>query len=68
MGDLDWHLQFVCQFLKLEAPQADAVAVAATAISGDEQACGNLLSSRMRSLGLTPALTNTWAMLIGSGA
>ena len=28
--------------------------------------CGNLLSSRMQSLGLTPALTNTWAMLIGS--
>lgn len=28
--------------------------------------CGNLLSSRMQSLGLTPWLTNTWAMLIGS--
>ncbi len=27
---------------------------------------GNLLSSRMQSLGLTPWLTNTWAMLIGS--
>lgn len=31
-------------------------------------ACGNLLSSRMQSLGLglTPWLTNTWAMLIGA--
>lgn len=29
-------------------------------------ACGNLLSSRMQALGLTPWLTNTWAMLIGS--
>jgi drug/metabolite transporter (DMT)-like permease len=28
--------------------------------------CGNLLSSRMQTLGLTPWLTNTWAMLIGS--
>ena len=28
--------------------------------------CGNLLSSRMQSLGLTPWLTNTWAMMIGS--
>lgn len=28
--------------------------------------CGNLLSSRMQSLGLTPWLTNTWAMLIGA--
>ena len=28
--------------------------------------CGNLLSSQMQSLGLTPWLTNTWAMLIGS--
>lgn len=28
--------------------------------------CGNLLSSRMQALGLTPWLTNTWAMLIGS--
>jgi drug/metabolite transporter (DMT)-like permease len=28
--------------------------------------CGNLLSSRMQSLGLTPWLTNAWAMLIGS--
>ncbi|MES2325066.1 MAG: EamA family transporter [Pseudomonadota bacterium] len=27
---------------------------------------GNLLSSRMQSLGLTPWLTNSWAMLIGS--
>jgi len=27
---------------------------------------GNLLSSRMQELGLTPWLTNTWAMLIGS--
>jgi drug/metabolite transporter (DMT)-like permease len=27
---------------------------------------GNLLSSRMQALGLTPLLTNTWAMLIGS--
>jgi drug/metabolite transporter (DMT)-like permease len=27
---------------------------------------GNLLSSRMQALGLTPWLTNTWAMLIGS--
>jgi drug/metabolite transporter (DMT)-like permease len=27
---------------------------------------GNLLSSRMQSLGLTPWLTNTWAMLIGA--
>ncbi len=27
---------------------------------------GNLLSSRMQSLGLAPLLTNTWAMLIGS--
>ena len=29
-------------------------------------ACGNLLSSRMQALGLTPWLTNTWAMLIGA--
>jgi drug/metabolite transporter (DMT)-like permease len=28
--------------------------------------CGNLLSSRMQTLGLAPWLTNTWAMLIGS--
>jgi drug/metabolite transporter (DMT)-like permease len=28
--------------------------------------CGNLLSSRMQALGLTPWLTNTWAMLIGA--
>ena len=28
---------------------------------------GNLLSSRMQSLGLTPWLTNTWAMFIGAG-
>ncbi|MET3132592.1 drug/metabolite transporter (DMT)-like permease [Oxalobacteraceae bacterium GrIS 1.11] len=28
--------------------------------------CGNLLSSRMQALGLTPLLTNTWAMLIGA--
>lgn len=28
--------------------------------------CGNLLSSCMQSLGLTPWLTNTWAMLIGA--
>jgi drug/metabolite transporter (DMT)-like permease len=28
--------------------------------------CGNLLSSRMQGMGLTPWLTNTWAMLIGS--
>jgi drug/metabolite transporter (DMT)-like permease len=28
--------------------------------------CGNLLSSRMQTMGLTPSLTNTWAMLIGS--
>ncbi|MEC5161829.1 drug/metabolite transporter (DMT)-like permease [Janthinobacterium sp. CG_23.3] len=28
--------------------------------------CGNLLSSRMQTLGLTPWLTNTWAMLIGA--
>jgi drug/metabolite transporter (DMT)-like permease len=28
--------------------------------------CGNLLSSRMQSLGLTPWLTNFWAMLIGA--
>jgi drug/metabolite transporter (DMT)-like permease len=27
---------------------------------------GNLLSSRMQELGLTPLLTNTWAMLIGA--
>lgn len=27
---------------------------------------GNLLSSRMQALGLTPWLTNTWAMLIGA--
>jgi drug/metabolite transporter (DMT)-like permease len=27
---------------------------------------GNLLSSRMQGLGLTPLLTNTWAMLIGA--
>ena len=27
---------------------------------------GNLLSSRMQSLGLSPWMTNTWAMLIGS--
>ena len=27
---------------------------------------GNLLSSRMQALGLTPLLTNTWAILIGS--
>ena len=27
---------------------------------------GNLLSTRMQALGLTPLLTNTWAMLIGS--
>lgn len=27
---------------------------------------GNLLSSRMQALGLTPLMTNTWAMLIGS--
>jgi drug/metabolite transporter (DMT)-like permease len=27
---------------------------------------GNLLSSRMQTLGLAPLLTNTWAMLIGS--
>ncbi|HYD94821.1 MAG TPA: EamA family transporter [Noviherbaspirillum sp.] len=28
---------------------------------------GNLLSSRMQALGLTPWLTNTWAMFIGAG-
>ncbi|HAT32593.1 MAG TPA: EamA family transporter [Janthinobacterium sp.] len=28
--------------------------------------CGNLLSSRMQAMGLTPLLTNTWAMLIGA--
>lgn len=28
---------------------------------------GNLLSSRMQSLGLTPWLTNTWAMFFGAG-
>jgi drug/metabolite transporter (DMT)-like permease len=28
--------------------------------------CGNLLSSRMQALGLTPWLTNSWAMLIGA--
>jgi len=28
---------------------------------------GNLLSSRMQSIGLTPWLTNTWAMFIGAG-
>ncbi|GAB3554193.1 EamA family transporter [Noviherbaspirillum agri] len=28
---------------------------------------GNLLSSRMQSLGLTPWLTNTWAMFLGAG-
>ena len=28
--------------------------------------CGNLLSSRMQTLGLTPWLTNTWAMFIGA--
>lgn len=28
---------------------------------------GNMLSSRMQSLGLTPWLTNTWAMFIGAG-
>ena len=28
---------------------------------------GNLLSSRMQAIGLTPWLTNTWAMFIGAG-
>lgn len=28
---------------------------------------GNLLSSRMQALGMTPWLTNTWAMFIGAG-
>ncbi|NRR31109.1 EamA family transporter [Oxalobacteraceae bacterium] len=28
--------------------------------------CGNLLSSRMQALGLTPWMTNAWAMLIGA--
>lgn len=28
---------------------------------------GNLLSSRMQALGLTPLLTNTWAMFFGAG-
>lgn len=28
--------------------------------------CGNLLSSRMQALGLTPWMTNTWAMLVGA--
>lgn len=29
--------------------------------------CGNMLSSRMQGMGLTPWLTNTWAMAIGAG-
>ncbi len=28
--------------------------------------CGNLLSSHMQAMGLTPWLTNTWAMMIGA--
>ena len=30
--------------------------------------CGNLLSARMQALGETPALTNAWGMLVGTGA
>lgn len=29
--------------------------------------CGNMLSSRMQGMGLSPWLTNTWAMAIGAG-